>query len=251
MEQVRPTLRCLREDLTLPLPPASQPLDELDHPILAKAREQFADPSTRHERIAAIDDKVLFKVKVQRWRGAVWNNERRQWLVAAGHREAGSPDDFYAVLAADARSARARYNAGHKPPLNTSAYVAHLLPTNDDLLRHRLEAGVRFVRRLEKAVPDLVRASLRTGREHTVGVDGLSIGVQVRADGGTETYVAVRIEGSVPRDVTKIVLDIVPGCDPSGWYPETKMPDRWLSPNEEAWSNLMDTSAAAKLLDVD
>ncbi|WP_250291108.1 hypothetical protein [Frankia sp. CiP1_Cm_nod1] len=48
---VRPTLRCLREDLHLPLPPASVPLDQVGHPLLAKAGEQFADPDTPHERI--------------------------------------------------------------------------------------------------------------------------------------------------------------------------------------------------------
>jgi hypothetical protein len=51
---VRPTLRCLREDLRLPLPPASVPLDQVDHPLLTKAGEQFADPVTSHERIRAI-----------------------------------------------------------------------------------------------------------------------------------------------------------------------------------------------------
>jgi hypothetical protein len=39
--------------------------------VLAKAAERFANEESPHERIAAIDDQVLFKVKVQRWRGAV------------------------------------------------------------------------------------------------------------------------------------------------------------------------------------
>nr|WP_134010939.1 hypothetical protein [Streptomyces sp. 846.5] len=47
-------------------------MDEIDHPLIAKAQEQFADPCTPHERIAAVDDQVLFKVKVGRWCGAVW-----------------------------------------------------------------------------------------------------------------------------------------------------------------------------------
>lgn len=32
MERARPTLRCLRDDLHLPIPPARQPLDEVEHP---------------------------------------------------------------------------------------------------------------------------------------------------------------------------------------------------------------------------
>jgi hypothetical protein len=64
----RPTLRCLREDLELPVPRADTPLEEISHPLLAKATERFADDHTPHERIAAIDDEVLFKVKAQGWR---------------------------------------------------------------------------------------------------------------------------------------------------------------------------------------
>ena len=61
--QVRPTLRCLREDLGLPVPRADAPLGEITHPLLAKAAERFADGQAGHERIRAIDDQVLFKVK--------------------------------------------------------------------------------------------------------------------------------------------------------------------------------------------
>jgi hypothetical protein len=68
----------------------------------------------------------------------------------------GSADDFYAGLAADGKAVRARHNAESKPPLTTNTYTAHLLPGNDDWLRHRLEAGVRFVRRLEALIPNLV-----------------------------------------------------------------------------------------------
>jgi hypothetical protein len=102
--KARPTLRCLREDLGQAIPRADTPLDESEHPLLVKAAEQFADDETPHERIAAIDDRVLFKVKVQRWRGAVWiDGEGGPWLVSAGQREDGSPDDFYASLATRAK----------------------------------------------------------------------------------------------------------------------------------------------------
>jgi hypothetical protein len=36
--RARPALRCLREDLALPLPRVSTPLDEIAHPLLAKGR---------------------------------------------------------------------------------------------------------------------------------------------------------------------------------------------------------------------
>jgi hypothetical protein len=53
-------------------------------------------------------------VKTGRWRGAVYRDdpeaEVKEWLVAGGTREEGSPDDFYAALHAEARAARQRYN---------------------------------------------------------------------------------------------------------------------------------------------
>ncbi len=33
--RARPTLRCLREDLALPVPRADTPLEEISHPLLA------------------------------------------------------------------------------------------------------------------------------------------------------------------------------------------------------------------------
>ncbi|WP_229375215.1 hypothetical protein [Streptomyces spirodelae] len=62
LRPARPTLRCLREDLSLAVPPVTAPLDDIDHPILAKASEQFADEDGKHERIRSVDDQVLFKV---------------------------------------------------------------------------------------------------------------------------------------------------------------------------------------------
>ncbi|WP_252540245.1 hypothetical protein [Streptomyces sp. RO-S4] len=179
------------------------PLDEIDHPILAKAGKQFADSDTKHERIRDIDDQVLFKVKVQRWRGAVWIDADLPWLVAAGRREDGSGNDFYAALEAEGRAARARYNVAHADALRTETSTAHLLPAREDHVRYQAEAAVRFARRLRVTLLDLARASLRDGREHAVEFDTFTIGLQVRADDGHETYLAVRITGSVPPNVTR------------------------------------------------
>lgn len=250
---VRPTLRCLREDLHLSIPPASTPLDQIDHPLLNKASEQFADPDTPHERIRAIDDVVLFKAKVSRWRGAVFTDQPdtdvRDWLVAAGAREEGSKDDFYAALHAQARTARQRYNAEHGTPLITDTYTGHLLPGQDDHDRYLLEAGTRLAQRLNTVIRDLLRGSLRDGHEHAADFPTFRLGVIVRADDGHETYVAIRITGSVPRDLTAVVLSRVPGCPTDAWFPEYTLPERDLLPAEQAWSNLMDPKAAARLLD--
>jgi hypothetical protein len=128
-QRARPTLRCLREDLGQAIPRADTPLDEVSHPLLEKASERFADDSTPQERIASVDDHVLFKVKVQRWRGAVWVAEDAiPWLVASGQREDGSPDDFYAALAARGKAARSQYNAARTPPLTTDTIQTTCCP---------------------------------------------------------------------------------------------------------------------------
>ncbi|WP_042407349.1 hypothetical protein [Streptacidiphilus carbonis] len=251
MHPARPTLRCLAEDLKLALPAVTLPLNELAHPLLGKAAEQFAEAETKHERIRSIDDTVLFKVKVQRWRGAVWIDADLPWLVAAGLREDGSSDDFYAALEAQAKAMRSRYNATHADGLKTSTSSAHLLPTREDHIRYRAEAGVRFARRLRATIQELTRATLRDGREHTSDFDTFTLGLQVRADNGHETYAAVRITGSVPANLATVVLGNIPGCDTDGWYPEYALPERDLLPAEQAWSNIMDPRAAARLLDTE
>jgi hypothetical protein len=248
-ERARPTLHCLREDLALPVPPVNTPLDEITHPLLAKATERVADDETPRERISAIDGKVLFKVKIQRWRGAVWVDADLPWLVAAGQREEGSPEDFYAALAARGSAARARYNAEHSPPLSSTTYSEYLLPSHEDDLRWRAEAAARTERRLRTTVNDLVRQSLLGGHEHAVMLDGAALGVQVLADQGHETYVAIRIIGSVPRRLVATILSLIPGCQSDAWMSDYAMPERAMAPEEQIWSNIMDPAVAAKFLD--
>jgi hypothetical protein len=96
---------------------------------------------------------------------------------------------------------------------------------------------------------ELTRSTLRDGQEHTVDFDTFTLGLQVRADDGHETYLAVRITGSVPANLTTLILRTVPGCELDGWYPEYALPERDLLPAEQAWSNLMDPREAARALD--
>jgi hypothetical protein len=249
MEPVRPTLRTLTDDLRLLLPPIDELLEEIDHPLLAKARDQFSVPDAAHERIRSIDDEVVWKVKVQRWRGAVWTGDEIAWLIAAGNREEGSPDDFYEALASQARAARARYNAEHPTPAGTKTFIGSFLPREDDIKRYVLENATRQVRQLVVVVRSLTAGSLRDGHEHAVDFTAFRLGIVVRADKGHETYVAVRITGSVSSDLVSIILRNVPGCDAELWDPVIRLPERHLLGPEQAWYNLMNPIEAAKLLD--
>lgn len=122
------------------------------------------------------------------------------------------------------------------------------MPTGDDLDRFRAEAGVRLHRQLKVSVRALVRNSLLDGHEHVADVAGATLGVLVRADEGHETYVALRVVGSVPDGLLAVILALVPGCDRDGWGYEFSMPHRPLARNEQVWSNMMDPAAAAQLL---
>ena len=125
--RARPTLRCLREDLGQTVPPADTPLDEVPHPLLAKATERFADEATPRERIAAVDDHVLFKVKVQRWRSAVWMaDDGIPRLVAAGQREEGIARRLLR-LARGPRQGRPQpvQRGAHSPADHRNAYQRH------------------------------------------------------------------------------------------------------------------------------
>jgi hypothetical protein len=125
------------------------------------------------------------------------------------------------------------------------------LPDQDDEVRYLAESAARLERVLAAAVRDLCRDALLDGHEHTATVGGAVIGIQVRAQDGHDIYVAVRIIGSVPDGLIVTVLYLVPGCDLDGWGPEYSLPERPLKPAEQAWSNLMDPTEAAKLLDED
>jgi hypothetical protein len=118
---------------------------------------------------------------------------------AAGQREDGSPDDFYAALAARGKAARSQYNAAHTPSLTTDTHTGDLLPAAEDELRWKAEHAVRMERRLSQTVHSLLRESLLDGREHASMLDGAALGIQVLAEEGYSAHVAVRIIGSVPR----------------------------------------------------
>jgi hypothetical protein len=90
----------------------------------------------------------------------------------------------------------------------------------------------------------LITGSLRDGHEHAADFPGFRFGVIVRADDGHETYIAIRITGSVRRNLTTTILYRVPGCAPDAWLPEYALPERELLPAEQAWSNLTDPKAA-------
>ncbi len=75
----------------------------VDHPLIVKFREvRIQEPEPENQYIDLLKNPPGFKVKVERWRGATWYDRETEvvFLLAAGWRADGDPDDFYRELEA-------------------------------------------------------------------------------------------------------------------------------------------------------
>jgi hypothetical protein len=122
----RPTLGCLPDLGYKKPPPAKEPLHKLSLPILRKAGEVAKAAPAGEEPIQELDDRVFWKVKIARWRGAllipVESTGEEAWLTAAGLRRKGDADDFYTELGERARRWKAEYNRTNTPPISTGIH---------------------------------------------------------------------------------------------------------------------------------
>ena len=122
------TLRCLRDDLGLELPPVEVEIGRVDHPLITEARRVAPTAPRGQKRILAISQPLVYRLRHGRWRGATWleRDAARFWLCAAGERDAGSSDDAFELFVG-------LHEAGR------------LLPDDDDRLRDALERNVRII----------------------------------------------------------------------------------------------------------
>jgi hypothetical protein len=162
-----------------------------------------------------------------------------QWLCAAGWREQGSPDDFYADLARRCQAWRHEYNRTHVPALTTETHSDPLLPIEVDRMRLALEAAAARSRALRATIHDLVRAAVTMEAEQSREVEGFAIGLLLQRRDPAEVYVGVRIRGPVSTKDHAAILSLIPGTDPAAWFIDS-MPHRDDYPGETVWSNSMD-----------
>lgn len=154
--RVRVTIRCLRDDLGQSLPPADVDLGDVDHVLMAECRRLAATAPDSQKRILSIPSPLVFRVAHGRWRGATWVEEdaKIMWLLAAELREEGSLDDAYVYFSG-------LLDAGT------------LLPSDDDRLRDRVEAGARFIDTARHDVASLLEEAASTpGAERDAIVAG-------------------------------------------------------------------------------
>lgn len=169
--RVRVTLRCLEEDLGIPLPATDTDLGQLDHPLVEECRRLAELAPRGQKRILAIDSPLVFRVSHGRWRGATWVDENHKlfWLLAAEQREEGSLDDAYV----------------HFQSLHDSN---NLLPKRDDYLRDRVEEGTRVLAAIKAELPDAITAARKErGADYTVLLLGqVEVVIHVKHDEGIE-----------------------------------------------------------------
>ena len=247
-KRVRPTRHCLA-DLHLSIPPISESLCQQDHPLIGEAQrlpETYAAGGV--ERILALKDRVWFKVKTSRWRGAATRlpeadqteaapqvRQAPWWLGAAGYRREGDPSDFYFTL-----SAAWDRNGG-------SSHI--WMPADWDWKRLELEQAYAWEFQIRGIVRDLIARSLQNGYPHQAHFHHYKVTALARSH-GEETYLIIGMENIADPRVLAIILNAVPGIDHASWLPE---PDGVAGiapePGEVIWSTIMPPMVAAELLD--
>ena len=155
MPRVRPTLRCLRDDLRIPLPRPAVSLDDLDHPVLMKARELASNHPANQKHLESIRDVQVFRFTHGRLRVVTWleSSSGVLWICACGIRAEGQHNDIYEHV-------RRLHQAGA------------LLPTDDDRRRDHSEDATRLLRRLrDQARSCLADAERFPGEERNYRLD--------------------------------------------------------------------------------
>lgn len=242
--EVRPTIRCLKDDLQISLPAVDAPLHQIAHPLMMRAQlipEQAAAGST--ERIKSLSDRWWLRVKIRGsgWRGAVTAGDNVPqdlkdpcgdywWLGAAGKRDEDSKHDFYNTVASQATS-------------------DWMLPTRPDAVRISVERAFADEIAIRARIRELLVKSLMSGKVWTAEYRGHTLSVLVRAPDG-ETFVSVGTTGIASPAVFAVLLDSVPGTTRDDWLPEpSRVAGFEPRSGEIIFSTVIDPKALADLCD--
>lgn len=248
---VRPTRRSLH-DLGIPVPFIDLPLHELDDELIRCAQ---LVPEKRDaggaERIRSLTDRVWFKVKTSRKRAAVTEvvaSERPAgtsaahgswWIGAVGLRKSDSPrQDFYE---------RVLRECTHGRVISSQS----LLPVEWDWSRIHAEDAVAWRRAMKALVLKMIADSLVSGHTIQANFQQHRISVLVRAERGGEAYLALSAEGIPDPKIFALVLDCVPGIEPSDWQVEpSSVAGISPQPGEIIWSTLLPPQVSQEILEL-
>lgn len=171
--RVRPTLRCLRDDLRLPEPARSTQLDELDHRVLRKAADLAPAHPRNQVRILEIDEPPVFRFTHGRDRVITWLDEEADvlWICGCDLRRENAAYDRYLDL--------------HRRN--------ELLPSEEDGRRLEDEALLNLAATIRDEVPRWVeQARVGAGSEHRFELPGgAPVLIFVRSGTTEEIWVAL------------------------------------------------------------
>jgi hypothetical protein len=154
--RARSTIRCLTEDLGSEIPGLDVGLGDIEGAWLDDLRRIAPVSPQGQKRILAIVQPVVYRLRVGSFSGATWVDEGNgvAWLCAVHRREQDSDDDAYAWFADLHAKGR-------------------LVPSEDDRLRDRAEAVIRWQRGLTAGLLQLVAEALsRRGTELAADLGG-------------------------------------------------------------------------------
>jgi hypothetical protein len=218
VRRTRVTLRCLRDDLQLELPPVEVDLGGLDHVLIDEARRLAATAPRGQKRILSIEHPLVYRVRHGRWRGATWleADAARFWLCAGAQREEGSGEDAYEHFAALHRAQR-------------------LLPDADDRLRDALERNARIIDAASDSIDSaLAEAFDRRGHDIAISFAGLVDARLHVAASGEEVWVAIATQATDGRFVDERLRDVLFGlvltaAEAELWEPRADWPSGELA----------------------
>jgi hypothetical protein len=258
---VRPTLRCLLEDLAQEVGPNELraairtaeadmaaddtylfpcPLTDARHLVLDKANLLAGDEAAERERIQAITDRYVIKVKASDRRAALWQDEAGNWwLLAAGRRKNDGPGDFYRDLD--------RFTVKDSGPL---------APTDADKRYLKLETAYADECATERvAHGHILEAVFQAARNPGTGVDADAFGatVSIRIDPDEGDLAAIEMSWEFDRfdEVDRFpydVLAMVPGLESTDLWEylpprkDSDSPHTWFAYVPQGWVDHLTTS---------
>jgi hypothetical protein len=219
--ELRVTKRCLVEDLG---GSDDTTLEKVaDHPIVRAFLRERRDKTIGTRNIGQLSSghEVWVLTQGQRHRGGTWYEEGRGiiWLVAAGHHESGSPDDFYPYCKGLDRSRR-------------------LAPSESDYESLFVEQDARFAARILIDAP-LLRKRAEEKKGEVSGSIGGRFGVAVAievADDLQEMTVAFDLRSLGVQEYVPAILAALEAD--AEWEFAEQMPSRPLKYYEQAFSHM-------------
>lgn len=227
---VRPTLRCLTEDLGNEVGPSELrdalssaeqqmaedprylfpvPLASAQHIVLDKANMLARDPAAEREPIKVIGDRATVKVKTADRRGALRQDaDGTWWLLAAGRRKDDGSGDFYQGIASYASNSDS------------------IAPTETDHRYHRYEAAYIAEADAERdaqvnVIRTLLDAAATPGTACSVDVFGARIAISIDPEDDDSGMLSMSFDFTSFKERDRFPVDVI------GFVPGYESIDDW------------------------